>query len=102
MSASDGGNDGRHSNEDHEELRRAAPRDCGDRGTSLVSLVSCTWEDLVRRNLVLVTKRKSNGRIKSCGLHDLLRDLCLMRSLEDNFLLCFMGSFFLPEIFATQ
>ncbi|KAL1532824.1 putative late blight resistance protein R1B-14 [Salvia divinorum] len=59
-------------------------------------------EDLVRRNLVLVTKRKSNGRIKSCGLHDLLRDLCLMRSLEDNFLLCFMGSFFLPEIFATQ
>ncbi|XP_057803164.1 putative late blight resistance protein homolog R1B-16 [Salvia miltiorrhiza] len=59
-------------------------------------------EDLVKRNLVLVTKRKSNGRIKSCGLHDLLRDLCLMRSLEENFLLTFMGSFFLPEIFAMQ
>ncbi|KAH6769503.1 hypothetical protein C2S51_014839 [Perilla frutescens var. frutescens] len=59
-------------------------------------------EDLVKRNLVLVTKRKSNGRIKSCGLHDLLRDLCQIKSLEENFLLCFMGSLFLPEIFESQ
>ncbi|KAH6825451.1 hypothetical protein C2S53_005938 [Perilla frutescens var. hirtella] len=59
-------------------------------------------EDLIKRNLVLVTKRKSNGRIKSCGLHDLLRDLCLIKSLEENFLLYFMGKYVLPEIFEDQ
>ncbi|XP_047967909.1 putative late blight resistance protein homolog R1B-16 isoform X2 [Salvia hispanica] len=58
--------------------------------------------DLVKRNLVLVKKRKSNGRIKSCGLHDLLRDLCLVRAVEENFLLYFMGKFVLPEIFEDQ
>ncbi|XP_057802574.1 putative late blight resistance protein homolog R1B-16 [Salvia miltiorrhiza] len=58
--------------------------------------------DLIKRNLVLVKKRKSNGGIKSCGVHDLLRDLCLVRSLEENFLLYFMGKFVLPEIFEDQ
>lgn len=59
-------------------------------------------EDLVKRNLVLVTKRKSDGGIKSCGLHGLLRDLCQIKSLEENFLLYFKGKFVLPEIFEDQ
>ncbi|KAL0298515.1 UNVERIFIED_CONTAM: ToMV susceptible protein tm-2 [Sesamum radiatum] len=29
-------------------------------------------EDLVKRSLVLVTRRKSNGKIKSCNVHDLI------------------------------
>lgn len=44
-------------------------------------------EDLANRNLVLVTKRKSNGRIKSCSLHDLIRDLCIRKAQESNFFL---------------
>ncbi|KAL6525289.1 hypothetical protein OROMI_030882 [Orobanche minor] len=33
--------------------------------------------DLVSRNLVLVDKFRNDGRIGSCRIHDLLRDLCL-------------------------
>lgn len=34
-------------------------------------------EDLVDRNLVLVVKKRANGRIKTCPIHDMLRDLCM-------------------------
>ncbi|XP_042038861.1 putative late blight resistance protein homolog R1A-10 [Salvia splendens] len=46
-------------------------------------------EDLVKRNLVLVTKRKCDGRIKSCSLHDLMRDLCIKKAHEEKFLMNF-------------
>ncbi|KAA8535375.1 hypothetical protein F0562_030378 [Nyssa sinensis] len=42
--------------------------------------------DLIDRSLVLVAKR-SAGVIKACHVHDLLRDLCLRKAEEDNFLL---------------
>ncbi|XP_057803184.1 putative late blight resistance protein homolog R1B-16 [Salvia miltiorrhiza] len=47
-------------------------------------------EELVKRNLVLVTKRKSDGRIKSCCLHDLLRELCIRKARESKFFLNLM------------
>lgn len=44
-------------------------------------------EELVSRNLALVSKRKSNGGIKFIRMHDLIRDMCLFiskqKSLED-------------------
>ncbi|KAA8529861.1 hypothetical protein F0562_034370 [Nyssa sinensis] len=43
-------------------------------------------EDLVDRNLILVAKRRTNGRIKACRIHDLLRDLCLREAAEEKFL----------------
>ncbi|KAG8380352.1 hypothetical protein BUALT_Bualt06G0006600 [Buddleja alternifolia] len=43
-------------------------------------------EDLVKRSLVLVTKRKPDGRIKSCNVHDLVRDLCIRKAQEEKFL----------------
>ncbi|XP_022877138.1 putative late blight resistance protein homolog R1A-10 [Olea europaea var. sylvestris] len=43
-------------------------------------------EDLVDRNLVLVGKRRANGRIKTCRIHDMLRDLCLREGKDDKFL----------------
>ncbi|XP_057801574.1 putative late blight resistance protein homolog R1B-16 [Salvia miltiorrhiza] len=46
-------------------------------------------EGLVKRNLVLVTKRKCDGRIKSCSLHDLMRDLCIRKANEEKFLVNF-------------
>ncbi|KAJ9552087.1 hypothetical protein OSB04_016132 [Centaurea solstitialis] len=42
--------------------------------------------DLVDRNLLIVAKRRSNGGIKACRIHDLLRELCLKKATEENFL----------------
>ncbi|KAL1552171.1 putative late blight resistance protein R1A-10 [Salvia divinorum] len=47
-------------------------------------------EELVKRNLVFVTKRKSDGRIKSCSIHDLIRELCIRKAHESKFLLNLM------------
>ncbi|XP_057803073.1 putative disease resistance protein At1g50180 [Salvia miltiorrhiza] len=47
-------------------------------------------DELVRRNLVLVTKRKFDGRIKSCSLHDLMRELCISKARESKFFLNMM------------
>ncbi|KAL2518669.1 Disease resistance protein (CC-NBS-LRR class) family [Abeliophyllum distichum] len=43
-------------------------------------------EDLIDRNLVLVGKRRANGRIKTCRIHDVLRDLCIREGENDKFL----------------
>ncbi|XP_076912008.1 putative late blight resistance protein homolog R1B-14 [Bidens hawaiensis] len=43
-------------------------------------------EDLVERNLILIAKRRANGRIKTCRVHDMLRDLCLREAAEEKFL----------------
>ncbi|KAG8380359.1 hypothetical protein BUALT_Bualt06G0007300 [Buddleja alternifolia] len=37
-------------------------------------------EDLVKRSLILVTERKSNGKIKSCNVHDLVRDFRVLKA----------------------
>ncbi|KAL3506469.1 hypothetical protein ACH5RR_031851, partial [Cinchona calisaya] len=42
--------------------------------------------DLIDRSLVIVTKRRSNGKVKECRVHDLLRDLCRSKAKEENFL----------------
>ncbi|KAL0298524.1 UNVERIFIED_CONTAM: putative late blight resistance proteinR1A-10 [Sesamum radiatum] len=57
-------------------------------------------EDLVKRSLVLVTRRKSNGKIKSCSVHDLVRDLCIRKAREEKFLLFAMDRYvdrYLPK-----
>ncbi|XP_075490550.1 putative late blight resistance protein homolog R1B-17 [Primulina tabacum] len=41
--------------------------------------------DLIDRNLMLVLKRGILGQIKSVGIHDLLRDLCLREARKVNF-----------------
>ncbi|KAL7099413.1 hypothetical protein ACP275_09G083200 [Erythranthe tilingii] len=43
-------------------------------------------QELCDRNLVLVHKRGSNGNIKFCNIHDLLRDLCLRKAEREKFL----------------
>lgn len=42
--------------------------------------------DLIGRSLVLVAKRSSNGQVKACNMHDLLREMCLRIAEEENFL----------------
>ncbi|KAL0464124.1 UNVERIFIED_CONTAM: putative late blight resistance proteinR1A-10 [Sesamum latifolium] len=53
---------------------------------SLEELAEEYLEDLSKRNLVLNIKKRSNGKIRFCGLHDLLRDLCIRKAQEEEFL----------------
>ncbi|KAK4719176.1 hypothetical protein R3W88_017514 [Solanum pinnatisectum] len=43
-------------------------------------------EDLVSRNLVMVRNRSFNGEAKTCGVHDLIRDLILREAEKEKFL----------------
>ncbi|KAI3451641.1 hypothetical protein Pfo_008306 [Paulownia fortunei] len=42
--------------------------------------------ELIHKSLVIVAKRRSDGGVKACVVHDLLRELCLRRGDEENFL----------------
>ncbi|CAL5430382.1 unnamed protein product [Camellia sinensis] len=42
--------------------------------------------DLIQRSLVIVARKGFDGRIKACRMHDLLRDLCVKKASEINFL----------------
>ncbi|KAG6409424.1 hypothetical protein SASPL_127463 [Salvia splendens] len=56
-------------------------------------------EELVKRNLVFVTNWKSDGRIKSCSLHDLIRELCIRKAQESKFFLNLMDKHIEKEKF---
>ncbi|KAH6777725.1 hypothetical protein C2S51_009037 [Perilla frutescens var. frutescens] len=60
-------------------------------------------EELVKRNLVLVTKGKCDGsRIKSCSLHDLMRDLCIRKAHETKLFLNLMEKHIEKESFTES
>ncbi|KAK6946298.1 NB-ARC [Dillenia turbinata] len=40
-------------------------------------------EELIKRSMIQVGARDSNGRVKTCRMHDLIRDLCLVKARED-------------------
>ncbi|KAL9158664.1 hypothetical protein ABFS82_08G084000 [Erythranthe guttata] len=42
--------------------------------------------ELIDRSLVIVSEKRSYGGVKSCVVHDLLRELCLKKAEEENFL----------------
>ena len=42
--------------------------------------------DLIERSLILIADRNSIGGVKSCRIHDLLRDLCLRKAEEMSFM----------------
>ena len=60
----------------HEGEREDTMDDVGDRYLRV----------LVQRCMVLVGKRGSRGRIKTCRMHDLMRDFCVSKAQEENFL----------------
>ncbi|KAJ9166908.1 hypothetical protein P3X46_021597 [Hevea brasiliensis] len=43
-------------------------------------------DELVQRCMVQVVERGSTGRIRTCRMHDLMRDLCLSKAKQENFL----------------
>nr|ABO93000.1 putative disease resistance protein [Solanum tuberosum] len=57
-------------------------------GRSLEDIAEGYLENLIGRNLVMVTQRAiSDGKVKACRLHDVLLDFCKERAAEENFLL---------------
>nr|XP_043609111.1 putative late blight resistance protein homolog R1B-16 [Erigeron canadensis] len=40
---------------------------------------------LINRGLLLTSKKRADGRIKACCIHDLLRDVCLRKAEEEKF-----------------
>ncbi|XP_022896624.1 putative late blight resistance protein homolog R1A-10 isoform X2 [Olea europaea var. sylvestris] len=43
-------------------------------------------EELIDRNLVIVRDRIYNGEIKTCSIHDTIRELCMRKAQEEKFL----------------
>ncbi|KAG5093063.1 hypothetical protein JHK82_051841 [Glycine max] len=54
--------------------------------TELEDVADFYLDELVDRSLVQVANRRSDGGVKYCRIHDLLRDLCLSESKSDKFL----------------
>ncbi|KAL2500597.1 putative disease resistance protein [Forsythia ovata] len=42
-------------------------------------------EELIDRNLVIVARRRINGRVKNCRIHDLLHNLCISEATKSKF-----------------
>ncbi|KAG8387869.1 hypothetical protein BUALT_Bualt02G0066100 [Buddleja alternifolia] len=59
---------------------------CKEEKKSLESVAEEYLMELIGKSLVTVNGRRSDGGVKSCVIHDLLRDLCLRRAEEQNFM----------------
>ncbi|KAL3510826.1 hypothetical protein ACH5RR_030227, partial [Cinchona calisaya] len=55
-----------------------------DGGMSLEDIAEDYVEELVDRNLVMVGHRRSTGQIKTCRIHDTLRDFCKKEAMKEN------------------
>ncbi|KAL8159647.1 hypothetical protein V2J09_001184 [Rumex salicifolius] len=53
---------------------------------SMEEIASDYLNELAAQNFVVVTQRGSNLRVKSCLLHDLVRDFCLRKAEQEGFL----------------
>ncbi|KAG6385380.1 hypothetical protein SASPL_154215 [Salvia splendens] len=56
-------------------------------GITMKEVAGYNLDDLINRNLVMAAKFKADGRVKSCRIHDRLRDLCRVEGGKesDNF-----------------
>ncbi|XP_057800188.1 putative late blight resistance protein homolog R1A-10 [Salvia miltiorrhiza] len=77
-----------------------------DESKTLEEVAEDVLEVLVEQSLVLVTSKKSDGKIKRCKLHNVVRDFCSRQAGEEKFLLPIMDYFpnpivrrhFLPQV----
>ncbi|KAK4437299.1 putative late blight resistance proteinR1C-3 [Sesamum alatum] len=54
------------------------------RGKSLEEVGDEYLKDLIDRNLILIRKWKRSGKIKTCSVHDILRELCFRESNREH------------------
>ncbi|KAL0440996.1 UNVERIFIED_CONTAM: putative late blight resistance proteinR1A-10 [Sesamum radiatum] len=55
------------------------------KGKILEEIANGYLEDLVARNLILIGEQTVCGKVRSCSIHDLLRDLCLREFDKEHF-----------------
>ncbi|KAL2926952.1 putative disease resistance RPP8-like protein 4 [Bienertia sinuspersici] len=55
-------------------------------GRSLEDICEVYMNELLQKNMVQVGRRNKYGKIKTCRLHDLMRDKCLEINKEENYL----------------
>ncbi|KAK4340641.1 hypothetical protein RND71_039142 [Anisodus tanguticus] len=53
------------------------------RGSSLECKAEDNLNDLVNRNLLMVTTRTSDGKIKTCRVHDILHEFCRQEAMKE-------------------
>ncbi|WMV22762.1 hypothetical protein MTR67_016147 [Solanum verrucosum] len=53
---------------------------------SLEEVAKNYLEDLISRNLIMARKKRYNGEVKACGIHDLLREFCLIEAEMTKFM----------------
>ena len=53
---------------------------------NMVDVAEDFLEELIDRSLIQVATKKLDGGVKTCRIHDLLRDLCISESDEEKFL----------------
>uniref|UniRef100_M1BFI7 NBS-LRR type resistance protein n=1 Tax=Solanum tuberosum TaxID=4113 RepID=M1BFI7_SOLTU len=53
---------------------------------SLEEVAKHYLEDLISRNLIMAGKKRFNGEVKVCGIHDLLREFCLIEAEMTKFM----------------
>ncbi|XP_073036926.1 probable disease resistance RPP8-like protein 2 [Primulina eburnea] len=60
----------------------------GDQSKCLEDVGECYLEDLVNRSLILVGKKWQDGKLKTVGIHDMLREICMTKASaeEEGFL----------------
>ncbi|KAJ7971101.1 Disease resistance protein [Quillaja saponaria] len=63
-----------------------------DRDVTMEDAAERYLGNLINRCMVQVGTTGTTGRIKTCRLHDLMRDLCLSKARQENFLLIVNGS----------
>ncbi|XP_062093367.1 disease resistance protein RPM1-like [Humulus lupulus] len=54
-------------------------------GRSLEEVANGCFNELLNRSLVQVTHRYTDGRVKKCGVHDILRETMLLKSKDQSF-----------------
>ena len=57
-----------------------------DHNTNVEDVAEDYLEKLIDRSLIQVATRRADGGIKTCRIHDLLRDFCIKESLKEKFL----------------
>ncbi|XP_073124463.1 putative late blight resistance protein homolog R1C-3 [Henckelia pumila] len=56
------------------------------RSRSLEEIAEDYLKDLIERNLIMIHEYGSRNKMKTCTIHDLLRDLCLREAAKEKFL----------------
>ncbi|KAF2576893.1 hypothetical protein F2Q68_00003614 [Brassica cretica] len=68
------------------------PRPSYSEGATIEEVAEGYIADLVKRNMVISEKNASTSKFETCHLHDMMREVCLLKTEEENFLQIVHGS----------